>query len=1445
MGYLGKISAIVSANTGDYVRKLNDSARTTTAFAKTVQSDLNKASSDARRSFDAILTPLQRFERAIQNAAGYKLKFRGADVAIQSIRDLTVLVSKLERQRDIDFAVKASGLKNITELKAALTSISQDSMDIVARVGLKGLVEARAKLDEIKEVDGQKITVVLDAKKAAEYDAAIAAYNALGGQKAVEALIRVVGRDQLRQAVGLEKQLVSVAEEINAPLAAATRRYERLGAAIQVAFGPALKNAQGGVDGLKNSLDQGEKVSRSTFASVRKEALLTAAAINRIADAEEMAGRLAGGPARGRRPEFARAISRAETLQNAAMESSGGNFSGALSRQAAAARAVVVAMTEVEAAQRTAGADVAAANAEYKRRLAILVQIGDQIEKQLAVEKQRSAASKSRQDVAFAVTGKPQNIAQAEQAYNGLLSKVQQLDLAQRKAFAPKLKTLGALVAAGDAASLKDIRRLVAEIDRDLAKQKRLDVSTAEATKKIDDLRERLRGVSDRLSGTVSDPFARLEASAERAKQAVEKVRDARRRASLEGRIARVDSANAADAANDSLTPRQLAARARRRAAQLDRIADSAETKTPADVFGPAINSAARRLEVLRGSVSSVRSELDGLPAPIRRGFVSAIRDAEREFVRLSNAPAATAAAVARAEARVESLRRAVQRASASQTFAKDFGGAGQQGLSLGIDQRSLRGVGAQIEYLQGRLVGLSAVARGPVVAAMERVRQVAATGFRDGTIGTAAFNRQLQNATSNLTRVAAAALNVRPGRLAEQLRRVGDVARGSFGNMGLAIQQGIFAFDDFFSVTGSLDQRIRAAGNNISQLGFIVGGTYGLIAGVAVSAVAQLTVGMLRWLGVTEDATNATKAMNSAIDSQRDKAKELADAYREVADSIAKAGLSKSGQSLLGQQQAAAGRQRQGEEAAIEAAASRSPRLAAARGLRDLEARNRQEATTIEGVLRAAARERTADEAVRRREAGILARARLAVDQNPSIDQARAAQIRNRERLAQAEGVDANEFTGDGRRRRRIAMMRERDAELEARVQIARQRAAEGLVGAGQGVEARLGPLSQKLDEVGFTQAGRRIDDIFRSISDAMRDFQSGAMSQESLKRFIAGLALASSEAEAAARPVLAFAESLKRLASGMARDAEESAGSLEKQLRNDANRLTGEGGANDPRTVAARDSAARASQVRSNAAIERLAIERDEARMRSQFEANLASGRGPAAAVDIARRMAVQDSILRSEESSPALKERARLAVEEYSLQLNEFVAALPEAAALKARSDALAASVAEFAKSVSDGAKAAEDEVAIRKALADRANPQGDVLRGLDLIERPVDAAFREIRQRVADFRAAADRVGLANNDRRDGLERILNDERRQVAPAWFSMMEEVQNAVLSGPSRAALNASDASSVEGQRELNRLLRGEDSARDTNLVELEKQTEELRKLNDMIRAHGVAVAN
>jgi hypothetical protein len=124
-----------------------------------------------------------------------------------------------------------------------------------------------------------------------------------------------------------------------------------------------------------------------------------------------------------------------------------------------------------------------------------------------------------------------------------------------------------------------------------------------------------------------------------------------------------------------------------------------------------------------------------------------------------------------------------------------------------------------------------------------------------------------------------------------------------------------------------------------------------------------------------------------------------------------------------------------------------------------------------------------------------------------------------------------------------------------------------------------------------------------------------------------------------------------------------------------------------------------------------------------------------------------------------------------------------------------------------------------------------------RGRDLAMTPAQRAAREFGQQARDLTAEMNRINAPNAVRGANMSRLALEAAQQVAPMVMGFREERLNAALQGPSRAALNVADVNTMEGQRELNRLLRGDDANRDVNLVELQKQTEKLQEVVDAIR--------
>ena len=127
------------------------------------------------------------------------------------------------------------------------------------------------------------------------------------------------------------------------------------------------------------------------------------------------------------------------------------------------------------------------------------------------------------------------------------------------------------------------------------------------------------------------------------------------------------------------------------------------------------------------------------------------------------------------------------------------------------------------------------------------------------------------------------------------------------------------------------------------------------------------------------------------------------------------------------------------------------------------------------------------------------------------------------------------------------------------------------------------------------------------------------------------------------------------------------------------------------------------------------------------------------------------------------------------------------------------------------------------------------QGELIsRGFEIARPAIEEFARKLQQDLAALgeAAKADRQDAAN---------ILEGGRRnlteQAAPMLVDMANSVENAVLQGPSRAALTASDVTTTQGAQELNRLLRGDDASREADFVEMQKQTTQLEQVNEGIK--------
>ena len=86
--------------------------------------------------------------------------------------------------------------------------------------------------------------------------------------------------------------------------------------------------------------------------------------------------------------------------------------------------------------------------------------------------------------------------------------------------------------------------------------------------------------------------------------------------------------------------------------------------------------------------------------------------------------------------------------------------------------------------------------------------------------------------------------------------------------------------------------------------------------------------------------------------------------------------------------------------------------------------------------------------------------------------------------------------------------------------------------------------------------------------------------------------------------------------------------------------------------------------------------------------------------------------------------------------------------------------------------------------------------------------------------------------------------FDNKKKELQTTLKGYEDERTNAIVGGPSRAALNASDVTTSAGSSELNRLLRGDDASKDVNFAEMKHQSELLAEIRDGIRdATGIIV--
>jgi hypothetical protein len=1386
--YLGKISALVTANTSDFQSKLNASAKDVRAFASTMQSSLSRAQSSSVSSLRGIYTETQKLERALKAAASQRLRFSGFEG----------------------------------------NSIEQASAQL--------------------------------------------------------------------------QRLYSATELINKPLVEARKSFDGLSSDVQAAFLPALVKAQAQVELLNRAIASGQSPSERSFEAVRSRVASTTAAIERLADAQErVRGLSTGTELRFQNPGFVAELERAARIQAelsrvppADIQRSG--FSQLVAKQRQAAEEVLRLQASIERASLQPGADTNGLVAQQRLALAAVRATNDEVARQTALIQATNRLQPA--DSASLTRG-------IEQEFLSLQAQIQRLPEGIRTGLLPALEVARARVsslAGGFTATSDQIESVSSVVQQTAASLARaqsaagafgttfdqifVGASTQRAQAELQVLQGVLSQISTEAAGPARDAFetfrTRLLQAAADGTIGLQRVQDelAQLREQAVAAVSAVSSVPAA-----SLTS-QLAS------ATQGPLSPAENRLQPAD--------SAALTRGIEQEFLSLQAQIQRLPEGIRTGLLPAL-DATRARV------ASLAGGFAATGEQIESVSGEVQRTAADLARAQSAASAFGTAFNEIFVRASTRQAQAELQVLERILAQVGAAAAGPARTAFEAFRTRLLQAAADGTIALQRVQNELRDLRTEAIAAVGAVSGLSRASIETRVARAGDIARGASSNVGLAVQQLTFAVDDFFSVTGGLDQRIRAVGNNISQLGFILGGTRGLIFGVAFSIGAQLIAALIKWYSTGASTESQVQSLNDSLSKEKRLVDELASAFDNLADAIGSIKIDKQNEAFRRQQAELEKIRKKQQEVQDERVVSQDESVQRERALQvDLDRRLRESSNPAERLSLA---RKLSDSQERQRQAEEMALARV-----PGVgiaeDIARGQLNIARERIMApplfGDPVGEGSF-GDERARQKELDQAEADsrstldritADIEAAGDAAQQSAA-GM----RAIEEELARLMRERDDnrsfFGTDSAASARDEQIQLLERRRRELerqQSGLPRDQIILSAVGSASTASqslqeafdliTEAAGSGGSIITnallklqteLADATKRIKAAQALQGEAGVSAAEKarsQVKAISDKIAAELSAAESVAAFAR-AVDRASTSLVNMVVQESRQVADQARR----DANAAKARAELGMTtqsdaqfrerqaDRARVFAQNDEIasvrLRAEGEDARLnfEQRARLGQLDRAAQ--QDVLARDDAAAMLQRARAAGDAEAELNALYQFNRAQAFLEASFQSSpeaqrLRERANEfdqqaaarrerEQSIERGRELALSPAARAASELGQGLRDLRAAAEEEANPFNIGGPGPQILLPQQRAKLeqdqanliraaiansAPAISAMAESVMNAVVQGPSRAALEAVDVNTQEGSRELNRLLRGDDSAKNADFAELQRQSKLLNEI-------------
>lgn len=1203
------------------------------------------------------------------------------------------------------------------------------------------------------------------------------------------------------EAANQMRRMHEVASQLSAPLAATLKTVESLAIEVRGSLHPALVATQAAVEAVQTDVQLFGSVSKDKFDEATKAVERYNAVAMRASEASAMAGAIpTGREFRFAQPRLFAALGGATEAQKAGEKEFGQSagvkaMSAAVSHlaqraaQAAAAVDNAVLLGESSKAAALQG-EVDALSAALERMTA---KMSSDVKAKQDSKNATDALAKSEAAYRQTITGEAQNLAQLQARYDSLVASVKKLEDAERAAFDASegagLAGVRGTLASGDVAGLASGNAAIDSAEKMVAKQVEAREAADEARKAIEKQHAAIKSVADSI-GRSADPVERLNQAVSTMNANVAKLEGKSVYATAQRDAAKVrrDIENSlAAAGGGQLSPAELA-RLTDRADDLSNRAVAAGAKPPTkktanDLFGPPLLSAERSADLLKGKIRGLQSEFDKMAPAAQGAYAGPINKLRNDLAALpANATRAQVLALVKDFERLES---AIKKINTKTTFNKNF--------AAFIDETAPRQYANQFDAIRSKMVELGAAADGGVSRAVEALGGKLQKASTNGTLGVKQTREEIRKLMLDVGRAAVAENLMTKAQSKSFLggvMRSGDIGRFGADKIGLALNQTAYVIDDFMSSSGGLDMKMRAIGNNLTQIGFIVGGTAGLFASLGTIVATNVGIMLYKWINGGKESQDVAKALSATFSEQTSVVEKLSQAYGSLSQSIsassnAQKGVAQGG-SIVGF------------------------------SIESLRSRQGQAAETGQGVIDSRTREN---------------QFRRELEQATTQAQAAAAaalievERRRQEQLTQFGGAGVERDAEDRALRDRMAEQvsanardwwwGKAEAQLEKDFNDLDQRVRAG--------EAAMGGLTDRIAAAGKSWSdfgASRLEEATRLLADALSAGVPGAIGvQSSLDAMAVELQLA----ERQMNDALAIKDEARRREAVTAAKAriEAAGGAAGGQSLNMVRGMVS-AGMLERRATSAEVLSRFPRSPMNDQSRSRLAAAAEESAMAA---AMLATSQ-----TRLARATAIADGLRRELNEN----ERTMSAATKRRL-VDDIIAAENAEDARRAERDRAAKLAA--AADAADRRIAAEAEYTLALRESTRSERQRVARGRLAAMDPRTRQAIEFANGEGGDVAAAAGDIIDPAARARFIQDYFSGKMREQFAATFAAQAADRELAITRGGQARALEASDITTDPGVREINRLIRGQDASKDADNQEMRQQTDLLKIIADGIK--------